>query len=130
MTQLLTIGKYYNLSFTDEKGEVEEYINGLKKLSSNYKLIGEGMIPWGDKNINKCEEYKYYLFKNCYNDNIIEIAYIKETNEYLCLVFFGNKGLTTSGYSDYLDYGSLDFPEFCGNQDINVNVDIIEINIE
>ena len=62
MENELVIGKIYNLKFNhpDEHADVEDYLKSVKNMAGTYKLIGEGMIPWG---INKCQQLKYYLFK-------------------------------------------------------------------
>lgn len=120
VTELL-VGKIYHLKFHDDGAEVEDCIQGLKSLSCEYKLIGVGMIPWGS---DKSEKYEYCLFKNYPLNKMIEVC--KQDGVYMSLVFYGCSGLTTGSYSDYLDYGQIDFPEFCGNSDVLVNVDISE----
>lgn len=119
----LEIGKNYHLEFSDEDADVEDYLQGLKTLSTEYKFVAHGMIPWGHEDLDKCEKYEYYLFEK--NEKIIEVFKTDEGG-YRSLVFYGSK-LTTGKYSDYLEYGQLDFPEFCGNSDICVNVDITQI---
>ena len=122
MVDTLQIGKKYHLEFNDEGADVEDYLQGLKTLSTEYKFVAHGMIPWGHEDSDKCQKYEYYLFEK--NEKIIEVF---NTNErYMSLVFYSSK-LITGKYSDYLDYGSLDFPEFSGNSDICVNVDITQI---
>ena len=79
-------------------------------MSDTYKLIGEGMIPWGDKDINKCEQFKYYLFKKD-NHELIEV-FIDYDGEYSTLVFYNCVEVLKDNYSTYLTYGRLDFPEF------------------
>jgi len=49
MANSLVIGKIYNLKFNerDENADVEDYLQRVENMSDTYKLIGEGMIPWG-----------------------------------------------------------------------------------
>jgi hypothetical protein len=125
MAQTLIIGKKYNLEFNDpdKNADVEEYLESIAKMSGMYKLIGEGMIPWGDEDISKCEQYNYYLFKNN-NDEIIEV-FIDEDNMYSTLVFYNSyeKKVSNANYSTYLEYGTLEFPEFY-RPGIHINVNI------
>jgi hypothetical protein len=109
MANSLVIGKIYNLKFNDldENADVEDYLEGIAKMSDKYKLIGEGMIPWG---INKCYQYKYYLFRKNV-DEIIEV-FIDYDDKYSTLVFYDCVKIIKNNYSTYLDYGSLEFPEF------------------
>jgi hypothetical protein len=110
MENTLVIGKIYNLKFNhpDECADVEDYLQSIKKMSDTYKLIGEGMIPWGE---NKCEEFKYYLFKKNPRE-LIEVFIDDYNDEYSTLVFYNGIEVTKDNYSTYLDYGRLDFPEF------------------
>lgn len=112
MSQTLIIGKIYNLNFNDpdENADVEEYLESIAKMSGIYKLIGEGMIPWGDEDISKCEQFKYYLFKKNI-DEIIEV-FIDQDKEYSTLVFYNCVKVSNANYSTHLDYGSEEFPEF------------------
>ena len=109
MANSLVIGKIYNLKFNDpdENNDVEDYLESIENLAGTYKLIGEGMIPWGE---NKCEEFKYYLFKKS-DEEIIEV-FIDEDKEYSTLVFYNCVEVLKDNYSTYLTYGRLDFPEF------------------
>jgi hypothetical protein len=109
MANSLVIGKIYNLKFNerDENADVEDYLQGVENMSDTYKLIGEGMIPWG---INKCEQFKYYLFKKD-NHELIEV-FIDYDGEYSTLVFYNCVEVLKDNYSTYLTYGRLDFPEF------------------
>jgi hypothetical protein len=109
MANSLVIGKIYNLKFNDldENADVEDYLEGIAKMSDKYKLIGEGMIPWG---INKCYQYKYYLFRKNVHE-IIEV-FIDYDDKYSTLVFYDCVKIIKDNYSTYLDYGSLEFPEF------------------
>jgi hypothetical protein len=91
----------------DENADVEDYLQRVKNMDDTYKLIGEGMIPWG---INKCEQYKYYLFKKTPRETIE--VFIENDNIYSTLVFYNGVELTKDNYSTYLTYGRLDFPEF------------------
>lgn len=130
MSNSLIIGKIYNLKFYDscEYADVEDYLQSVAKLSDTYKLIGEGMIPWGDKDITKCEKFKYYLFKNS-DDKIIEvfIDVFDEEHRYSSLVFYTGVKFITDNYSTYIDYGSLDFPDFSGGcNHIRVNIELEE----
>jgi len=123
MANLLVISKSYNLKFydPDENAEVEDYLESIVKMAGTYKLIGEGMIPWGE---NNCEEYKYYLFKS--DDEIIEV-FIDEDKEYSTLVFYNCVKVTKANYSTYLDYGSPEFPEFYRpGIHIKVNIELSE----
>lgn len=124
---MLTTGKYYNLKFSEEETDVEIYIESMAKLSGNYKLIGTGKIPWGDEDLEKCEIFEYYLFKSVDNNEIIEV--FKDTNyTFVSLAFCGRDKLTTGRYSDYLEYGSLKFPEFAGPHcDMCMDVEIKEV---
>ena len=112
MANSLVIGKIYNLKFNerDENADVEDYLQSVENMSDTYKLIGEGMIPWGDKDINKCEQFKYYLFKKD-NHELIEV-FIDYDGEYSTLVFYNCVEVLKDNYSTYLTYGRLDFPEF------------------
>jgi hypothetical protein len=122
MTINLTTGKYYNLQFNVEDADADSFIEGIVKLCDNYKLIGNGIIPWDRDN---CSTYEYYLFKNCNTNNIIEVY--RDGDEYLMLVFYIGDTVTPASYSDYLDYGDVDFPNFGGpHNDILVNVKIKE----
>ena len=109
MENALVIGKIYNLKFNhpDKNADVEDYLQRVKNMADTYKLIGEGMIPWG---INKCEQYKYYLFKKTPRETIE--VFIENDNNYSTLVFYNGVELTKDNYSTYLSYGRLDFPEF------------------
>ena len=118
MAQTLITGKIYNLKFhdPDECADVEDYLESIEKMAGTYKLIGEGMIPWGDKDISKCEEFKYYLFRKNV-DELVEVFidnFTDEDNKYTALVFYNSyeKKVTNGNYSTYLDYGSEEFPEF------------------
>jgi len=125
MAQTLITGKIYNLNFHDfdENADVEDYLESIAKMSGMYKLIGEGMIPWGDKDISKCEEFKYYLFKKS-DDEILEV-FIDEDKMYSTLVFYDCVKVTKANYSTYLDYGSLEFPEFYRpGMHIKVNIEL------
>ena len=125
MAQTLITGKIYNLNFHDfdENADVEDYLESIAKMSGMYKLIGEGMIPWGDKDISKCEEFKYYLFKKS-DDEILEV-FIDEDKMYSTLVFYDCVKVTKANYSTYLDYGSLEFPEFYRpGMHIKVNIEV------
>jgi hypothetical protein len=112
MAQTLITGKFYNLKFydPDENADVEDYHQNISKESGKYKLIGEGMIPWGDEDINKCEQFKYYLFKKS-DEEIVEV-FIDEDKEYATLVFYDCVKISKVNYSTYLKYGTLEFPEF------------------
>jgi hypothetical protein len=112
MKNTLVIGKIYNLEFNhpDENADAEDYLERVKNMAGTYKLIGEGMIPWGDKDIDKCKQYKYYLFKKTPLE-LIEV-FIENDNKYSTLVCYNGVELTKNSYSTYLSYGSLDFPEF------------------
>jgi hypothetical protein len=109
MENALVIGKIYDLKFNhpDKNADVEDYLQRVKNMDDTYKLIGEGMIPWG---INKCEQYKYYLFKK--NPSELIEVFIDNDNKYSTLVFYNGVELTKYNYSTYLSYGRLDFPEF------------------
>ncbi len=127
MAQTLIIGKIYNLNFNDpdENADVEDYLESIAKMSGIYKLIGEGMIPWGDEDISKCEKFKYYLFKKNI-DEIIEV-FIDQDKEYSTLVFYNSyeKKVSNANYSTYLDYGSEEFVEFYRpGIDIKVNIEL------
>jgi hypothetical protein len=108
MENALVIGKIYDLNFNhpDKNADVEDYLQRVKNMDDTYKLIGEGMIPWG---INKCEQYKYYLFKKTPRE-LIEVFI--DDNKYSTLVFYNGVELTKDNYSTYLSYGRIDFPEF------------------
>ncbi len=109
MENSLVIGKIYDLKFNDpdENNDVEDYLESIENMAGTYKLIGEGMIPWGE---NKCEEFKYYLFKKS-DEEIIEV-FIDEDKEYSTLVFYNCVKVINANYSTCLDYGSKEFPEF------------------
>jgi hypothetical protein len=109
MENALVIGKIYDLKFNhpDKNADVEDYLQRVKNMADTYKLIGEGMIPWG---INKCEQYKYYLFKK--NPRELIEVFIDDDNKYSTLVFYNGVELTKDNYSTYLSYGRIDFPEF------------------
>ena len=121
-TELIT-GKTYHLRFHDNEADNEEYIEQLSSLSGEYKLIGEGIIRWGADN---SEKYEYSLFKRSTENNVIEVS--KQDKTHMSLVFYNGSKLTTGGYSDYLDHGDIDFPEFSGSNDIVVDVDIHEVS--
>jgi len=108
MENALVIGKIYDLNFNhpDKNADVEDYLQRVKNMDDTYKLIGEGKIPWG---INKCEQYKYYLFKKTPRE-LIEVFI--DDNKYSTLVFYNGVELTKDNYSTYLSYGRIDFPEF------------------
>ena len=112
MENTLVIGKIYNLSFhdPDENADVEDYLESIAKMAGTYKLFAEGMIPWGDEDISKCEEFKYYLFRK--NDDEIVEVFIDEDKEYTTLVFYDCVKVSKANYSTYLNYGDKDFPEF------------------
>ena len=128
MAQTLIIGKIYNLNFNDpdENADVEDYLESIAKMSGIYKLIGEGMIPWGDEDISKCEQFKYYLFKKNI-DEIIEV-FIDQDKEYSTLVFYNCVKVINANYSTCLDYGSKEFPEFYRpGFHIEVNIKLAEV---
>ena len=123
---MLTTGKYYNLKFSEEDTDVEEYIEGMAKLAGIYKLIGTGKIPYGNKDISLCNIFEYYLFKSFDNNKIIEVY--RDCDKYQSLAFCARDKLNPDRYSDYLEYGSLEFPEFAGPHcDICMNVEIKEV---
>lgn len=130
MSNTLTVGKIYNLEFYDsDEADVEDYLESVAKLSGTYKLIGEGMIPWGHEDINKCDKFKYYLFKNS-NDKIIEvfIDIFDVKHRYSSLVFYNGAKFITNNYSTYINYGEVDFPDFAGGcMHIRVNIKLEEI---
>ena len=109
MANSLVIGKIYNLKFNerDENADVEDYLQRVENMSDTYKLIGEGMIPWGDKDINKCEQFKYYLFKKD-NHELIEV-FIDYDGEYSTLVFYNCVEVLKDNYSTYLTYLLINF---------------------
>jgi len=109
MENELVIGKIYNLKFNhpDEHADVEDYLKSVKNMAGTYKLIGEGMIPWG---INKCQQLKYYLFKK--NPRELIEVFIDSDDKYSTLVLYNGVELTKDNYSTYLSYGRVDFPEF------------------
>lgn len=109
MENELVIGKIYNLKFNhpDEHADVEDYLKSVKNMADKYKLIGEGMIPWG---INKCQQFKYYLFKK--NPRELIEVFIDSDDKYSTLVLYNGVELTKDNYSTYLSYGRVDFPEF------------------
>jgi hypothetical protein len=109
MENELVIGKIYNLKFNhpDEHADVEDYLQRVKNMDDTYKLIGEGMIPWG---INKCQQFKYYLFKK--NPRELIEVFIDSDDKYSTLVLYNGVELTKDNYSTYLSYGRVDFPEF------------------
>lgn len=109
MENELVIGKIYNLKFNhpDEHADVEDYLKSVKNMAGTYKLIGEGMIPWG---INKCQQFKYYLFKK--NPRELIEVFIDSDDKYSTLVLYNGVELTKDNYSTYLSYGRVDFPEF------------------
>lgn len=135
----LATGKLYTLRFSDSEADVESFIEGISKLSGDYKLIGVGMIPskeQAEENANRggvtweprFPVFEYYLFKNCISDEIVEV--FKNDGEYGALTFFKRDVVTLGSYSDYLEYGWEEFPEFAGpNCDCVVNVDIRESSI-
>jgi hypothetical protein len=125
MANSLIIGKIYNLKFNDpdENADVEDYLESIENMAGTYKLIGEGMIPWGDKDISKCEQFKYYLFKK--NDEEIIEVFIDEDKEYSTLVFYNCVKVINANYSTCLDYGSEEFPEFYRpGIDLKVNIEL------
>jgi hypothetical protein len=127
MANSLIIGKIYNLKFNDpdENNDVEDYLESIENMAGTYKLIGEGMIPWGDKDISKCEQFKYYLFKK--NDEEIIEVFIDEDKEYSTLVFYNCVKVINANYSTCLDYGSEEFPEFYRpGTHIKVNIELSE----
>jgi hypothetical protein len=109
MENELVIGKIYNLKFNhpDEHADVEDYLKSVKNMAGTYKLIGGGMIPWG---INKCQQFKYYLFKK--NPRELIEVFIDSDDKYSTLVLYNGVELTKDNYSTYLSYGRVDFPEF------------------
>jgi hypothetical protein len=109
MENELVIGKIYNLKFNhpDEHADVEDYLKSVKNMAGTYKLIGEGTIPWG---INKCQQFKYYLFKK--NPRELIEVFIDSDDKYSTLVLYNGVELTKDNYSTYLSYGRVDFPEF------------------
>ncbi len=131
MSNTLTVGKIYNLEFYDsDEADVEDYLQSVANLSGTYKLIGEGMIPWGHEDINKCEKFKYYLFKNS-DDKIIEvfIDIFDVEHRYSLLVFYnGIEFITNKFYSTYLNYNSAEFPDFFGGCiHIRVNIKLADV---
>lgn len=134
MENTLVIGKIYNLNFKDpdEYADVEDYLESIENMAGTYKLIGEGMIPWGE---NKCEEFKYYLFKKS-DEEIIEVFidnfsgrdFTDEDNRYSTLVFYNCVKVINANYSTCLDYGSKEFPEFYRpGFHIEVNIKLAEV---
>lgn len=125
----LATGKLYTLRFsTRDEGDVESFIEGISKLSGDYKLIGVGMIPSRETLVSRADKsttFEYYLFKNCISDEIVEV--FKDDGEYGALTFFKRDVVTLGSYSDYLEYGWEEFPEFAGPHcDCVVNVEIRE----
>jgi hypothetical protein len=117
----LVTGKLYNLRFSDDEADVESFIDGIAKICGDYKLIGVGMIP-----SKEGTKFEYYLFKNCNTDEIVEV--FKGSNEYNTLVFYKRDVVTLGAYSDYLEYGWDEFPEFAGPHcDSVLNVTIREV---
>jgi hypothetical protein len=117
MSQALVIGKRYKLKFYEN--DLEDQTD-LVAISGLYKLIGEGMIPWGKDN---SEEFKYLLFRNK-KGKVVEVYVLDD--DYKSLMFCCDNNLVTANFSDYLEHGDLVFPEFGGNEDIGVDVDIKE----
>ena len=117
MSQTLVIGKRYNLKFYEDNLEDQ---SDLVAISGRYKLIGEGMILYGKDN---SQEFKYLLFRNekC---KVVEI--FVAFGYYMSLMFCRRDKMVTANFSDYLEHGDLVFPEFGGNEDITVDVDIEE----
>ena len=115
MSQALVIGKRYKLKFYEDDLEDQ---SDLVAISGRYKLIGEGMIPWGED-----EEYKYLLFRNK-KGKVVEVYILDDY--YMSLMFCRRDKMVTANFSDYLEHGDLVFPEFGGNEDITVDVDIEE----
>ena len=124
MENTLVIGKIYNLKFNhpDEHADVEDYLQRVKNMADTYKLIGEGIIPWG---INKCKQFKYYLFKKNPRESIE--VFIENDNKYSTLVFYNCVKVINANYSTCLDYGSEEFPEFYRpGTHIKVNIELSE----
>ena len=122
MENTLVIGKIYNLKFNhpDEHADVEDYLESVENMADKYKLIGEGMIPWG---INKCEQFKYYLFKK--NPRELIEVFIDYDDKYSTLVFYNGVEVTKGNYTTYFNYGRLDFPEFytpCIHLKVNIEL--------
>ena len=127
MSNIPVVGKIYNLEFYDssEYADVEDYLQSVANLSGKYKLVAEGMIPWGD---NNCEKFKYYLFKNS-NNKLIEvfIDIFDEEHRYSSLIFYNGVRFITDNYSDYIKYGDEEFPDFYGGcEHIRVNIKLDE----
>lgn len=123
MSNFLT-GKYYNLQFSDEFADGQAAAN-INMLCGDYKLIGTGMIPSSNNRMT----FEYYLFKNCDTEKMIEVY--RDGNKYHTLIFCIRDEIITKNYSDYLDYGWEDFPNFAGPHcDCILNVTITETDME
>jgi len=108
-------GKRYNLKFYEENLDDQ---TDLIALSGTYKMVGTGRIPWGKDKI-----FEYLLFRNT-EGKVVEV--IINGTPYMSLMFCRGDKLVTANYSDYLEHGDETFPEFGGNEDICVYVDIKE----
>jgi len=117
MSKVLVIGKRYNLKFYEN--DLEDQTE-LKAISGSYKMIGKGMILYGDENE---KDFEYILFRNK-EGKVVEVFI--DGSSYMSLMFCYSRGMVTANYSDYLECGDEKFPEFGGNEDICVNVDITD----
>ena len=115
MSSALVTGKRYKLKFYND--DLEDQTD-LKAISGSYKMIGKGMILYGDEN---SEEFEYILFRNR-EGKMVEVFI--DGNSYMSLMFCRGEKLVTANYSDYMEHGDETFPEFGGNEDVGVNVDI------
>lgn len=96
----LIIGRFYNLTLSDDNADDGEYFNCLKKYSGIAKLIGVGQINCLD------QEYSYVLFRNIETDEIIEVS------NNTTLVFF-EYDFRLGYFSSFVENGK-EFPEFGG----------------
>lgn len=117
MSSVLVTGKRYKLKFYND--DLEDQTD-LKAISGSYKMIGKGMILYGEDN---SEKFEYVLFRNR-EGKVVEVFI--DGNSYMSLMFCCGEKLVTANYSDYLEPGDETFPEFGGNEDVGVNVDIEE----
>jgi hypothetical protein len=117
MSQELVIGKRYKLKFYED--DLEDQTD-LVAISRSYEFIGNGTILYGEDNSKK---FEYLLFRNR-KGKVVEV--FKDGNSYMSLMFCRGDKLVTANFSDYLEPGDEEFPEFGGNEDICVNVKIKE----
>lgn len=100
----LVCGKFYELNLTSEMFTDETFLQKIDQFSGPYKLIGKGKIAYGSENIDDCEYYVYYIFKDI-NDETIEVDEFEYDGEcwYSTIVFYDIVDKVKKvNYSDYM----------------------------